>query len=63
MTSTLVGQSGRKYIQGNVLKHHPKKPELSVYQAQYVSSFMPECPSLASSLTNLTQLRESIFCL
>jgi hypothetical protein len=33
MSSTIMGQSGRKYIQGSVLQRHPQNPELSVYQA------------------------------
>lgn len=33
MAPTIVGQSGRKYIQGIVLQRHPKNPELNVYKA------------------------------
>lgn len=36
MPSTIVGQSGRKYIQSSVLQRHPKRPELSIYQARYL---------------------------
>jgi hypothetical protein len=54
MASTIVGQSGRKYIQGSVLQRHPNSPELSVYQAEYVFSSMSTSPRLAISLTHLT---------
>ncbi|KAM5489202.1 hypothetical protein MaudMau93_003699 [Microsporum audouinii] len=34
MSSTLVGRSGREYIQGKILKQHPKRPDLNVYLAR-----------------------------
>lgn len=46
MASMVVGESGREYMQENVLQRHPKSPELSIYQARQVSSFMPEYPTL-----------------
>ncbi|KAI1377917.1 kinase-like protein [Hypoxylon crocopeplum] len=36
MASTLVGQSGRQYVKGNMLQPHPTKPELSIYRAEYM---------------------------
>ncbi|KAI9711553.1 MAG: hypothetical protein M1820_002118 [Bogoriella megaspora] len=34
MVSTIVGKSGRKYIQGELLQHHPKDHMLSVFRAE-----------------------------
>lgn len=49
MASTIVGQSGRKYIQGEVLQCHRQDPKFNVYQAQSVLCSMPTSPSLAIS--------------
>lgn len=37
MTSTLVGESGRVYIQGEVLQRHREDHQRSVFKAEYVS--------------------------
>ncbi|EGC47039.1 conserved hypothetical protein [Histoplasma capsulatum var. duboisii H88] len=34
MASTLIGRSGREYLRGKILKHNPKRPDLSIYLAQ-----------------------------
>lgn len=37
MASTIVGASGRSYVQGGVLRRHPEDEKLSVFEAQCVS--------------------------
>lgn len=37
-TTTIVGQSGRTYVQGDVLQRR-QDPRLSIFKAQYVLSF------------------------
>lgn len=34
MTSTVAGESGRKYTRGQVLQHHRTDPALSVFMAK-----------------------------
>ncbi len=49
MASTIVGNSGRVYVQGEVLQHHREDPKLSVSKAEYVSdsiSFLRFSPYL-----------------
>ena len=41
MASTIVGKSGRVYVQGEVLQRHRQDHELSVFKAEYVSNSMP----------------------
>lgn len=41
MASTIVGKSGRVYVQGEVLQQHREDHKLSVFKAEYVSSAMP----------------------
>lgn len=36
MASTIVGSSGRKYIQGEVLQRHHHDPKLGVFKAKYI---------------------------
>ncbi|XMA19889.1 hypothetical protein WAI453_012680 [Rhynchosporium graminicola] len=70
MSSTIVGQSGRKYVQGSVLQRHPKNPELSVYQANCGSesfvfkrvseSFFTLSQTLKSEFAGTSRLRMHI---
>jgi hypothetical protein len=41
MASTIVGKSGRVYVQGEALQRHGKDHKLSVFKAEYVSNSMP----------------------
>src|SRR5438105_130138 len=41
MASTIVGKSGRVYVQGEVLQRHREDHKLSVFKAEYVSNSMP----------------------
>jgi hypothetical protein len=41
MASTIVGKSGRVYVQGEVLQHHREDHKLSIFKAEYVSHAMP----------------------
>lgn len=48
MSSTIVGQSGRVYTQGEVLQRHHGDHKLSIFKAEYVSNTM--------SLSHLRQI-------
>lgn len=48
MASTIVGKSGRVYVQGAMLQRHREDHKLSVFKAEYVPN-----ASLAISLTRL----------
>lgn len=37
MASTIVGKSGRVYVQGDVLQRHREDHKLSIFKAEYVS--------------------------
>jgi hypothetical protein len=41
MASTIVGKSGRVYVQGEVLQRHREDHKLSVFKAEYVSNSIP----------------------
>jgi serine/threonine protein kinase len=41
MAFTIVGNSGRVYVQGEVLQRHREDHKLSVFKAEYVSNSMP----------------------
>lgn len=41
MASTVVGKSGRVYVQGEALQRHCEDHKLSVFKAEYVSYSMP----------------------
>ena len=41
MASTIVGKSGRVYVQGEVLQRHREDHKLSVFKAEYASNSMP----------------------
>jgi hypothetical protein len=58
MASTIVGKSGRVYVQGEVLQRHREDHKLSVFKAEYVSNAMPfsQLIFLAISLTHFTQV-------
>jgi hypothetical protein len=36
MASTIVGASGRVYVQGEVLRRHHQDDKLSIFKAEYV---------------------------
>lgn len=59
MASTIVGKSGRVYVQGEVLQQHREDHKLSVFKAEYVPSAMPFSQlNLVISLIHLTQIRK-----
>jgi len=41
MASTIVGESGRVYVQGEVLQRYGKDYKLSVFKAKYVFNSIP----------------------
>ncbi len=52
MYSTIICQSGREYMRSKVLQEHPKKAELNVYLAKYVSKLILNPASLARILAD-----------
>lgn len=56
MASTIKGQSGRVYVQGEQLQRHREDLRYSIFKAKCVSSSCPSCssPNLATSLTHLS---------
>jgi hypothetical protein len=40
MASTIVGKSGRVYVESKVLQRHREDPKLSIFKAEYVSHYM-----------------------
>lgn len=41
MASTIVGESGRVYVQDEVLQRHREDHKLSIFKAKYVSNASP----------------------
>lgn len=60
-SSTIVGKSGRVYVQGEVLQRHHEYHKLSVVKAEYVSTLFSSYSSIIS-LTVLTKVRERLLC-
>lgn len=58
MASTIVGKSGRVYVQSEVLQLHREDRKLSVFKAEYVSTSLCSSHSLATPLTHLNQVWE-----
>lgn len=56
MASSVVGESGRVYAQGEVLQRHREDHALSIFKAKYVQSFVHCCRTWAV-FTSLEQVR------
>jgi hypothetical protein len=57
MASTIVGKSGRVYVQGEVLQRHREEHKLSIFKAMYVSYALP-FSQLSHISDYLIQVRE-----
>lgn len=53
MVSTIVGESGRVYVPGEVLQRHREDHNLSIFKAEYVSNSTNSSHSLSLSLSYL----------
>ena len=57
MTSTIVGKSGRVYVQSEMLRRHREEHKLSIFKAEYGSNALP-FSQLSHISDYLTQVRE-----
>ncbi|CRK35311.1 hypothetical protein BN1723_004097, partial [Verticillium longisporum] len=55
IASTIVGKSGRAYVQGDVLQRHREDPTtLSVFKAEYILTSMPSSRHFAKPFYDLS---------